>query len=175
MAGSLKALLILFIAVFMGACAGRLPEEAWPDEIPSRSWFVEQWQLDAANRQVQSETEFLLWVARFYEGFNVAPGWLHMMQQVNIRIAVEAKAGTNAELFDLGGRIGSEWAKDNGVRKINTRVVAVWRDALMEALTQNDLENFLARLQQDVDGLLSGELDPGQIQFERYYIDEFDL
>lgn len=175
MAGSLKALIILIIAASLSACATRPPVADWPDGIPPRSWFAEQWHLDAANQQVQSETEYLLWVARFYEGFNVAPGWLHMLQQVHARIDDAAKEEINAELFDLGGRIGSEWAKDNNVRKVSTRIVAVWRDALMEALSMKDLENYLERLRIDVDSLLSGALDPEQIRFERYYIDEFDF
>jgi hypothetical protein len=75
----------------------------------------------------------------------------------------------------LGRHIGGEWAKHNDVRRLNTRTAAVWRDALLEALRQNDLDAYLLRLEEDVAAMLSGQLGNDAIRFERYYVDEFDF
>ena len=61
------------------------------------------------------------------------------------------------------------------MRKLNSRSAGVWRDGLIEALNQNDLDAYLDRVNQDVDDLLSGVIDLEEIYFERYYEDEFDF
>src|SRR5690606_37096368 len=126
-------------------------------------------------QRVQAEDDYLLWVTRFYTGNGPVPGWLDMTEQVLERLPLEQHANVEARLFELGGRIGMEWAKDNSVRRINTRAAGVWRDALLEALAQDDLDAFLDRLSADVDALLNGTLDGDAIRFERYYVDEFDF
>lgn len=174
MANPLKLLALLGL-LFVGGCAVRETQVPWPPELPPRTWFVQQWRQDDANRELQSQADYLLWVTRFYQGFNVAPGWLSMMQRVEARIPPEHWAQVRPVLQELGRSIGSEWAKDNAVRRIDTRTAATWRDALQEALSQHDLDAFLVRLQQDVSALLAGELDARLIRFERYYTDEFDF
>lgn len=166
---------LLLLTALLAACAVRAPEPAWPDGIPHRDFFRAEWQASAANQDYQSADEYLLWITRFYEGFNLAPGWLDMTEQVLARLPQAEHEWVTARLFELGGRIGREWAKDNAVRRLNTRSAAVWRDALLEALARDELETYLDRLSGDVDALLSGELDNDVIRFERYYVDEFDL
>ena len=78
-------------------------------------------------------------------------------------------------LYHLGGRIGSEWAKTNEVRLLNTRNAAIWRDALIESISQDDLDNYITRVENDVESILMGELDEEAIHFERYYIDDFEF
>src|SRR5690606_11699224 len=103
------------------------------------------------------------------------PGWTGMTEQLRERLEPGRWPPVETALRDLGGRIAAEWAKDNSVRRINTRCAAVWRDALQEALSRDDLAAFLERLDQDVAALLGGSLDAGMIRFERYYVDEFDF
>jgi len=175
MANPVRLLLRGLGFLLLTACAAPqiLPE--WPDELPARSWFQQQWRQDVANRSLQSEADYLLWVQRFFEGFNMVPGWLTMMKEVRARVPAEQWMLLESRLHDLGGSIGSEWAKHNDVRKLDTRTAAVWRDALMEALSQDDLEAYLYRLEQDVGALVGGQLDMDSIRFERYYIDDFDF
>lgn len=174
MANPLKLLLTLCLVLLVAACATREVAPEWPPELPPRSEFVQQWRADAVNRSVQTQADYLLWVTRFYQGFNMVPGWLDMMTQVQARLPTEQWPAVEPRLRALGRRIGGEWAKDNTVRKLNTRTAAVWRDALLEALAQDDLDAYLLRLEQDVAALLDGELDNDVIRFERYYVDEFD-
>lgn len=168
-------LALLGMALLLEACATQEPLAPWPEELPARSYFTQQWRRDRDNRGVQSRDEYLLWVTRFYRGYNVAPGWLDMMAIVEERLPQEHWQQVEPRLHRLGQSIGSEWAKDNAVRKLNTRVAAVWRDALREALTLGDLDAYLERLEQDVAALLEGRLDRDAIRFERYYTDEFDF
>jgi hypothetical protein len=97
------------------------------------------------------------------------------MDQVETRLHPGQWQRLEPRLLALGRSIGSEWAKDNGVRKLDNRVVATWRDALLEALSQDDVDGYLLRLEQDVAALLRGELGIDAIRFERYYVDEFDF
>lgn len=168
-------LLLAGVLLLLAACATQEPAAPWPPELPPRSIFQQQWREDVANRKLQSQGEYLLWVTRFYQGFNMAPGWLTMMQQVQARLPEQRWQTVEPRLLALGLSIGAEWAKHNDVRRLNTRSAAVWRDALLEALSQDDLDAYLLRLEQDVAALLDGELDNDSIRFERYYVDEFDF
>jgi hypothetical protein len=131
--------------------------------------------MDAANQEIQSEDEYLLWVQRFYEGFNTVPGWFDLTRQVLARVPAAEQAAVSAQLAALGVTIGGEWAKDNSVRRIDTSTVATWRDALQEALSRMELNAYLMRLNDDIAGLLAGTLTSDDITFERYYVDEFDF
>lgn len=175
MANSLKLLLVAPCLLWLAACVGPAPAVPWPAELPPRSLFQQQWRADAANRDVQTRADYLMWVLRFYQGYNLVPGWLGMMEQVRSRVPDPQWRSIEPRLWQLGQLIGGEWAKDNSVRKLNTRAAAVWRDALLEALSRQDLDNYLQRLEQDVAALLAGQLDGDSIRFERYYTDEFDF
>ena len=168
----ISMLVILF--ALLTACAIRTPELVWPDGIPPQSFFRPEWQAATANQELQSETDYLLWVIRFYEGYTSVPGWLDMTEQVLARIPPREHDWVTGRLLELGGRIGREWAKDNAVRLINTRSAAVWRDALLEALARDELAAYLDLLSGDIDALMSGTLNSDVIRFERYYVDECD-
>jgi hypothetical protein len=172
-------LLLVLMALFTGSgllagCTTRAPEPEWPGGIPPLSFFSAEWRESANNRPRQSQDEYLLWVTRFYTGYGAAPGWLTMTSQVMQRLPREERAVIEARLFELGGRIGAEWAKDNSVRLLSTRSAGVWRDALLEAFRRNELNAYLDRLLADVDALLAGRLHNDAVRFERYYTDEFD-
>lgn len=168
-------LLLTALLVVLAGCAIRAPTPPWPDGAPSPELFRTEWRRSADVQRVQAEEDYLLWVSRFYTGNGAVPGWLDMTEQVLQRLPMEQHADISARLFELGGRIGREWAKDNTVRRLNTRSAGVWRDALLEALARDDLDAFLERLSADVDALLAGTLDNDAIRFERYYVDEFDF
>jgi hypothetical protein len=175
MANSLIRLSCSICLLLLAACAAREALPPWPDELPSRSYFQQQWSRDKANRAVQGQADYLQWVLRFYQGSGMVPGWLNMTAQVQKRLSPEHWQRVRPRLQQLGRSIGGEWAKDNDIRKLNTRAAAVWRDALLEALSQNDLDAYLLRLEQDVAALLAGDLANSCIRFDRYYVDEFDF
>ena len=161
--------------MLLGGCVSSPSSSSWPDTLPPVNTFQANWTADAANQEIQSEGEYLLWVQRFYEGFNTVPGWFDLTRQVLARVPDEEKPAFSAQLAALGVKIGSEWAKDNSVRRIETSTVATWRDALQESLSRMELSVYLTRLNADIAALLDGELTSDDITFERYYIDEFDF
>ncbi len=171
----LRIPLLFVLMALLAGCVTRQPEPEWLEGIPPRAQFAAEWQRSVDNQPLQSEAEYLLWVMRFYTGYRAVPGWLQMTEQVMQRLRPEERAVTSARLFELGARIGAEWAKDNSVRRLTTRSAGVWRDALLEALSRDELGAYLDRLSADVDALLAGELGNDEINFERYYVDEFDF
>lgn len=171
----LRLSLLLVLTTALAACAIRAPTPPWPEGAAPPELFRSEWRRSADNQRLQAEEEYLLWVTRFYTGNGPVPGWLDMTEQVLQRSPPERRANISQRLFELGGRIGREWAKHNDVRRLNTRSAGVWRDALLEALARDELDMYLERLSADVDALLSGALSNDAIQFERYYIDEFDF
>ena len=169
----LKLVAILSLITFLGACVST--PSTWPDTLPPVSNFQTNWKLDTANQTIQSEEEYLSWVQRFYEGFNAVPGWNDMTRQVLMRVPPEEQANARVQLAALGEKISGEWAKDNSVRRIETKTVAIWRDALQESLSRMELNSYLMLVNQDLSALLDGRLIADDITFERYYTDEFDL
>jgi len=173
MSVSLKLAAILGLAIALCSCASA--PVSWPSTLPPLSYFQANWENDAANQQVQPETEYLLWIQRFYEGFNTVPGWFELETQVLARLPPDERASAAEQLAALGLKISGEWAKDNSVRRIETSTVATWRDALQESLSRMELDSYLMLLTQDIAALLDGSLTSDDITFERYYIDEFDF
>lgn len=170
---SLKFVAIFSLLILLGACVSS--PSLWSDTLPPVSTFQDNWRADVANREVQAEEEYLLWVQRFYEGYNTVPGWFDLTTQVLARLPAAERVAATERLAELGVRISGEWAKDNSVRRIDTSTVATWRDALQESLSRMEFNDYLMLLDKDISALLSGELTTDDITFERYYIDEFDF
>lgn len=168
---------ILLVAVLLLDACTVVSDTApdWPSGLPPREAFLAAWNGDPANAELQPLETYLTWVQRFYQGVNLVPGWLDVSRDVLARVPEAERPEVGRRLQDLGVTIGSEWAKDNRQRRINTRHASVWRDALLEALAQDDLLPFLDRVEADAAALLNGELNGDVVRFERYYIDEFDF
>ncbi len=171
----LKFLPGLAALLLISACATPVPATLWPADVPDANGFSEVWGSDPANQPLQTEAEYLSWVLRFYQGFNMVPGWLSMSEQVGMRLNERERSVVAATLQSLGARMAAEWAKDNSVRLVSTRMVSVWRDVLLESLAQEDLPAFLLKLDEDLTAILARELGGDEIVFERYYFDEFDF
>jgi hypothetical protein len=171
----MKILLPLAFVLLLSACVTAPRVADWPGHLPPVSLYEEAWEADESNQQYQNFEEYLLWVRRFHEGFNIAPGWDDLTRQVLERIPQDQHEIVAGRLYELGRHISVEWAKDNAARLIDTRNAAIWRDALQEALSQDDLDNYLDRVEADVAAILDGSLAGSEIQFERYYVDEFDF
>jgi hypothetical protein len=172
-----KALTVFTLMFLLAGCA-TIDDIEWPEGAYPRDYFEMVFMEDEIARMYQTRDDYLLWITRFYNGYNIAPGWLNLTKQVMDRLEgadPQWRSEVNERLFHLGGRIGSEWAKTNEVRLLNTRHAAVWRDALIESINQGDLDNYITRVESDVESILVGELDKEAIYFERYYIDEFEF
>ncbi len=173
-----KAISVLTMVLMLVSCATNIEDIEWPDGAYPRGYFEAAFLEDPAAGEYQTQEDYLLWVTRFYNGYSIAPGWLNLQQEVLDRLEDPESAYADSvieRLYHLGGTIGAEWAKSNEVRLLNTRNAAVWRDALVEAIAQDDLDNYITRVENDVQAILAGTLDKEVIEFERYYIDDFEF
>lgn len=163
---------ILFLAT---GCSLLFQDLAWPEQAYPQEYFIEAFQADETAQQYQTQDDYLLWITRFYIGNSLTPGWIGLTEQLMDRLGPQANRDEVSDrVYRLGAIIGSEWAKDNEVRKLNTRNAAVWRDALREAVDRGEVDDYITRVENDVAMMLAGELQIDDIYFERYYVDEFD-
>lgn len=170
---TIRSLLFIIILLSLSACIS-FNRDDWPENLPDQELFIQAYQADTVNQALQTEDDYLYWVNRFYNGANLVPGWLGITSGVLERTDKPEYASVKAQMDSLGLRIGKEWARNNQIRLLNTRSASVWRDALLEALNQGELQKYLDILNQDVNDILSEKLDNEEIYFERYYIDEYD-
>lgn len=165
-------LTIFITTIALSSCSVFQSSDYWPDRLPPQDFFIESYQADTNNQVYQVQESYLDWVRVFYLGNALSSGWLELTEEL-VSEAPENKKQQYAELMGfLGQRIGTEWAKDNRVRLIDTRSASVWRDALIEAISVGDLDNYMLRFEADVSEILAGSLDKEEISFTRYYEEE---
>lgn len=165
--------LILLIAVaIMSGCVTKVSEENWPTTLPERSLFTQTWaEQKAAGTNDSSLEKHLTWIRRFYEGSVIYPiGWNYMSEGVLESLDTQKQKNVMARrLQQLGILICIEWAQNNRIRKIDSKAVAVWGNALRTAVERKEQSKFVSKIELDVNDLLSGKLDASQIVRERYY------
>jgi hypothetical protein len=168
-----RAWLIVLLSISLASCIGPNLDD-WPETIPEQQYFIEAYQSDGANQQLQSRTEYLEWALSFYQG-NLAyqSGWL------DVESVVLASANSDVEVLDgqlgdLGALIGAEWAKHNDVRRIDTRMLALWGSTLQQVQSYDLQIKSIELISDDVSELLAGNLRKEEI-VETRYADELGL
>ena len=104
-----------------------------------------------------------LWYARFWTGrctglslfvcFSGKPYWNETMRRLVAAASPEQRPALTARLFELGRKIGYEWAKENDIRKINTDHIRAWYDEMEKA---GEVEAVVARIEAEAARLLAG-------------------
>lgn len=118
---------------------------------------------------MQSKASYLRWVARFYQGWALAPtGWLAVERQTLEGVHPGRRSVLAHKLARLGRRIAAEWAKHEQVRRIDTRSLMVWAGVAREAQGDGREELVIERIARDVEALLSGELHASEVERARY-------
>tara|TARA_B100001057_G_scaffold35874_1_gene32437 strand:- start:3596 stop:4147 length:552 start_codon:yes stop_codon:yes gene_type:complete len=141
----------------------------WPDDVPKISFFVNAYRADMANQALQSEQAYLEWILGFYQGTVIYPtGWLDVERQLLISTGTEQKAVLASRLRDLGIRIGTEWAKDNEVRMIDNRMLALWGSCLQLMQGTDARLAAIDLVAQDIEALFKGALQKTDIVEARY-------
>ncbi len=170
---------IIYIILFaLSGCAINKPQESsWPNELPPRAYFLDQYQQDITNKSIQSQEEYLLWIVRFYKGSDLYPnGWHNITQDIVLKLKNSPTTdNVQAKLDQLGLLISEEWAKNNKTRMINSLHVSVWGNALLKSLEQNETLHLIDRVTSDVDDLLARKLPVETILAERYYVQEEEI
>ncbi len=171
----------LFTYILCGAliaCATVDSSRSWPENIPSRAFFVDIYhQTTDPNPSMAMLERHLTWIKRFYQGSMLYPlGWNRMTELLVASMPGQQDKQEAAErLYNLGKRISVEWAQDNHVRNIDSSNVATWGNALKTSAERMEQIEFIGRVEQDVEDLIARRLDPSEITRERYYPpDDYD-
>jgi hypothetical protein len=166
------------LSLLLSACVSiRDPSaSAWPEHIPPRKFFVEAYQAEVELQAVQPLEDYLQWVISFYEGSTFYPrGWSDLTEEQLQLIEDEQLARRRkTQLHLLGRDIAAEWAKDNDLRRVDTRHLAIWGEAAGRAIKENNVDQTLERIRQDLDQLLASSLPADAITAERYHAPDPD-
>jgi len=174
---ALSYLLIVVIVAISGCATNKPQDPNWPNELPPRAYFLDQYQQDLTNRNIQNEEEYLTWVVRFYKGTDLYPnGWNNITQDILLNLKNSPTAeNIKIKLERLGLLISEEWAKNNKTRIISSYHVSVWGNALLKSLEQNETLVLVDRVASDVDDLLARKIPTEIIVADRYYVQDEDI
>lgn len=167
----LLALMVLVSSLFGCSTQKLARDENWPATMPERAFFVKAYEADEANKKVQAQQEYLTWIVRFYNGWELyGRGWTKMTNELLVQIDDPAEAKEIKTKVDRIGRlVSAEWAKKSDTRTIYLRHVSIWGNALLESLDRDQALELVNRVNQDVDGLLAHKIKPAVITAERYF------
>jgi len=79
------------------------------------------------------DADQLKWYQRFNEGVLFFDGWQDISQSIVSQYPIERQKEVRRFIQRIGIIIGTEWSKDNAVRKIDTDQLDSWGDRLKEA------------------------------------------
>jgi len=172
----MKVRVLIFLAIgwFCGCSAAVVRQSAWPETLPPQTGFTERYEQDRQTAELQSREQYLTWVERFYQGWDMYPnGWSQISRDLAVKIAdPSAKMKVETKLRHLGIVIAAEWAKDNTVRRITTRHVAIWGNALRKSAEPAEILEIVDLVLDDVDNLLNHRMAADTIAENRFYADE---
>lgn len=169
MSAMCRLLFISSVMLLLAACASSRVLTDWPQSTPDQQIFLQEYASDPANQQAQSNVEYLTWVVRFYEGWELMPAGWNDMTPVILSDLDPEQADEVAQLRDeLGIMIAAEWAKDNEQRIIDTGMLSLWGGVMVAALDPEVRIDAIELITDDVERLLAGELAPSRINDARY-------
>ena len=163
-----RASLLLLQLMTLASCVSTDIAD-WPDSVPPPEVFIEVYVEDEVNQDLQSQTEYLEWMLSFYQGNLVyQSGWQDVRGNVLEAPSAEQRAQLLAELRELGIAIGSEWAKHNDVRLIDSRMLSLWGSTIQLAADFEQQRETVELISVDVALLLCGKLAKEEIHEQRY-------
>lgn len=161
---------ILLLAMTVSCVRAPVERVSWPDDVPSRDYYLTAYSEDDENQAIQSREKYLKWVVRFYKGWRLyQDGWHATTRDVLHGIEDDAKRQRmESKMARLGKLISAEWAKNSDGRRIRSRELSIWGQALLKALNRGEEEQFIDDVTRDTRELLAGRLDPTDISLKRY-------
>ena len=93
---------------------------------------------------------------KFLRGTFLIKGWNARVKEILQKVPSEEKNATEHLLFELGKKIGREWARDKKVRKIDSTMLHAWGKELKSAAEESPqrLVNKLKHIEQEVEKIL---------------------
>lgn len=169
----IRYLIVVLMFAIVTSCSSNSSKIAriWPADMPPREVFVAGYEADLDNKSGQDLDEYLLWVERFYEGWELYHnGWVKVTADSlhGVKDPVRA-AEIKAKMDLIGITVASEWAKSKKDRRVLTRHVVVWGNALIESIKRDQELPLINRVLADVNGLLINKISLEEIKAERYF------
>ena len=175
----IRSLIALGLLLFFTACTTQsVVKRQWPEGIPAREYFESIYYADEENRAIQTVDEYLLWVVRYYQGWELyRRGWVDVTSDLVEQIdEPDIAKSVEDKMNKIGQSVAGEWAKKSKTRKIYTRHVAIWGNALVESLNRGEELKLIEIVADDVNGLLANRVPVDAITADRYYAqDENDV
>jgi hypothetical protein len=96
------------------------------------------------------------WFQRFQDGAPFLDGWKKITQSVVAKFPEQERAQRLAVMRELGLKIGSEWSRDDHIRKVDTDMLRAWGRELRQAGAENhvQLAKVLFKIEKEVNHLL---------------------
>ena len=157
-AGCTFAVLLTVCLLGLGACA-IIPRsvQEWPPELPPKDYYIEYYRNDPSNHSLQSETEYLTWVRRFYLGWELYPfGWMDLESDVRGLIGNSIVDTVSDKLRALGRTISADWARHNTLHRITTSILALWGEVIEAALEADKADAAIDLITRDAESLIQG-------------------
>lgn len=170
----IRLLFLVFIISLQGCAISTVNQTVWPTELPPQSYFEDQYGQDAINANYQAIDQYLIWVMRFYQGWELYPnGWNKVTDDLLFSIKEpEIAQEIEEKMTEIGLLISGEWAKNNETRMINTRHVSIWGNALLKSIEQGETMAIINRVHDDVEDLLAKRISASVITENRFYSEE---
>lgn len=166
---SFKIIVLLVLTTAFVACTNLRVIEDWPQTIPPQGHFLSIYESDTENQGYQSDIEYLTWVVRFYQGWELMPiGWNDIVDSMMLDLDERQSERMHEKLQTLGVLISAEWAKDNQVRAMDSAMLSLWGSVMQADFSPQSRFTAVEFITADVSGLLSGELRAEQVNDQRY-------
>ena len=96
------------------------------------------------------------WFITFQEGNFLSEGWQAISAEIMSKTPPEQQPSQKTALENLGKKIGMEWCRPNGVRRVNSSMLKEWGDILRKTARTNprQLASAIAYIDQEVDSAL---------------------
>ena len=160
---------MLSLLSILSACSSMRVLERWPESLPEQHHFLSYYREDADNQLVQTDVQYLTWVLRFYEGWELMPtGWQNIEENMLFDLTEQEHLLVRGQMAELGALISAEWAKDNSARLIDSAMLSLWGSVMQADFASQARIAALTQIDADVRALLEGELAPLTINEQRY-------
>jgi len=96
------------------------------------------------------------WFQRFQDGFPFLDGWKKITQTVIAKFPENERAQRMAAMRELGLKIGSEWSRDDRIRKVDTDMLRAWGKELRQAGAENHVQiaKVMFKIEKEINSLL---------------------
>jgi len=151
------ALLVAGAAILSGVASLIVAHaDAWPGDVPSRSYYDRIWESDPRLQRAQSREQYRAAVLRFYSGTVREPGW-HRRRAEFLGLL---GPGRSTDLDLVGRALSSEIARPESIRRIPPSTLAFWEKTLRGARDAGTAAALLDRIGDEVRALIDPEPSP---------------